>query len=73
MPRAWPTAIGYGPWIEEIWANYISNALKYGGPSPQVEVGSTLQEDGTIRFWTRDHGPGLPRAAGKPYSHRLRS
>ena len=22
---------GYAPWVEEIWYNYISNALKYGG------------------------------------------
>ncbi len=56
----WPTAIGYRPWIEEVWANYISNALKYGGPSPHVELGASTQADGMIRFWTRDHGPGIP-------------
>ncbi len=28
---AWPTAIGYGPWVEEVWVNYISNGIKYGG------------------------------------------
>ncbi len=62
-PKAWPLALGYGPWIEEVWANYISNALKYGGPSPRIEVGATPQQDGMIRFWTRDHGPGiLPEA-----------
>ncbi len=27
-PRSWPAAMGYGPWVEEVWANYISNALK---------------------------------------------
>ncbi len=59
-PEVWPTAMGYGPWIEEVWANYISNALKYGGPSPCVELGATPQQDGMIRFWTSDHGPGLP-------------
>ena len=25
-PDEWPAAQGYGPWIEEVWANYISNA-----------------------------------------------
>ena len=70
-PAAWPTAVGYGPWIEEIWANYISNALKYGGPSPRVDLGSTLQEDGTIRFWTRDHGQGLSRAATRSPIHTV--
>jgi signal transduction histidine kinase len=58
-PKAWPTATGYGPWIEEVWANYISNALKYGGPSPRVELGATLLPGDMIRFWTRDKGPGL--------------
>lgn len=58
-PEEWPTALGYGPWIEEVWANYISNALKYGGPSPHVELGATFEPNGTIRFWTRDCGPGI--------------
>ena len=28
VPESWPVAQGYGPWVEEIWANYVSNALK---------------------------------------------
>jgi two-component system sensor histidine kinase/response regulator len=36
---AWPTALGYAPWIAEVWINYLSNALKYGGQPPRVEVG----------------------------------
>lgn len=60
LPRSWPSAIGYGPWIEEVWANYLSNALKYGGASPRIELGATVQPGGMIRFWTRDHGPGVP-------------
>lgn len=55
----WPAALGYGPWIEEVWTNYISNAIKYGGTPPQVELGSTIQNNGQIRFWVRDNGPGL--------------
>lgn len=63
FPKSWPTSLGYGPWTEEVWTNYISNALKYAGPSPCIELGATLQPDGMIRFWTRDHGPGLPPEA----------
>lgn len=59
-PKAWPTAIGYGPWIEEVWANYISNALKYGGPSPRVELGAKSESNGMVRFWARDEGQGVP-------------
>ncbi len=59
LPESWPVAVGYGPWVEAVWANYISNALKYGGRPPHVELGSVMQADGTIRFWVRDNGPGL--------------
>ena len=58
-PETWPQAHGYGPWIEEVWSNYISNALKYGGRSPKIEIGAEKQSDGQIRFWVRDYGPGM--------------
>ena len=58
-PEVWPDAIGYGPWIEEVWANYLSNALKHGGQSPRIELGASSQLDDMVRFWTRDNGPGL--------------
>jgi signal transduction histidine kinase len=60
VPEAWPVAWGYGPWIEEVWVNYIDNAIKYGGEPPQIELGATLQADKYVRFWIRDNGPGLP-------------
>ncbi len=59
VPDEWPLAVGYGPWIEEVWANYINNAIKYGGEPPCVELGATAQPDGTVRFWVRDNGAGL--------------
>lgn len=59
MPDDWPTAYGNSHWIAEIWANYISNAIKYGGTPPIVKLGATPQEDGTIRFWVEDNGVGL--------------
>jgi signal transduction histidine kinase len=60
LPEIWPVALGYGPWVEEVWANYMSNALKYGGHPPRVEMGATVEEDDdTVRFWIRDNGRGL--------------
>jgi signal transduction histidine kinase len=59
LPKTWLVAKGYAPWVEEIWANYISNALKYGGQPPHIELDATIQTDGMIRFWVRDNGPGL--------------
>ena len=64
--ETWPVAMGHGPWIAEVWVNYLSNALKYGGtPSatPHIELGAALQPDGMVRFWVRDHGPGLTSEA----------
>ena len=58
-PDSWPVALGYGPWIEVVWSNYISNAIKYGGRPPRVEVGATVHNDGVVRFWVRDNGWGL--------------
>jgi signal transduction histidine kinase len=71
MPEAWPWVVGYGPWIAEVWVNYITNAIKYGGVPPYIELGfdATFDADRTdadqtgapqeIRFWVRDEGPGL--------------
>jgi two-component system sensor histidine kinase/response regulator len=59
LSSEWPTALGYAPWIEEVWTNYISNGLKYGGRPPRLELGTTQQENGQIRFWVRDNGQGI--------------
>ncbi len=59
LPDSWEVARGYAPWIEEVWENYISNALKYGGSPPVIELGSRVLADGRIQFWIRDNGPGI--------------
>lgn len=59
--RDWPEAVGYRPWIEQVWMNYLSNAIKYGGRTPEppvIELGAA-QRDGRVRFWVRDQGRGL--------------
>jgi signal transduction histidine kinase len=55
----WPTACGYRPWLEEVWVNYLDNALKYGGQPPRLEVGGAVQPDGLVRYWVRDYGDGI--------------
>jgi len=60
LPECWPAASGYAPWLEEVWTNYLSNAIKHGGQPPRVELGASSQTDGMVRFWIRDHGPGIP-------------
>ena len=44
-PDSWPVAFGYGPWIEEIWVNYLSNAIKYGGNPTVVNIYTTVEKD----------------------------
>ena len=62
VPDSWPIVTGQRQWIEEVWVNYLSNALKYGGRPSRVELGSESRPDGTVRFWVRDNGPGLAPA-----------
>ena len=59
LPSKWDVAIGYEPWVEEIWANYIGNALKYGGSPPKIELGSIRQSQRFVTFWVRDNGNGI--------------
>jgi two-component system, sensor histidine kinase and response regulator len=59
MPTNWPDVLGNALWIEEVWINYLTNAIKYGGVPAQIELGYDALTDGTIRFWVRDNGPGI--------------
>jgi signal transduction histidine kinase len=58
FPNHWPLALGYAPWVEEIWVNYVNNGLKYGGHPPKIELGATVQT-GFIQFWVQDNGDGF--------------
>jgi PAS domain S-box-containing protein len=59
LPTTWPVALGYAPWIEEVWMNYLSNALKYGGRPARLVLGSDALPAGMVRFWVRDNGHGI--------------
>ncbi|MDM8530462.1 hybrid sensor histidine kinase/response regulator [Anaerolineales bacterium HSG25] len=60
FPDSWPKAVGYAPWIEEVWTNYFSNGLKYGGRPPHISFGATINDDSNlVRFWIKDNGAGL--------------
>ncbi len=58
-PDTWPVALGQPQWVEAVWQHYISNAIEYGGRPPHVELGATVEDDSTVRFWVRNNGPGL--------------
>lgn len=58
-----PPALGYGPWVEEGFANLIGNAIKYIGkenPDPRITIrGFYLDDDCTVRYEVEDNGLGL--------------
>ena len=44
----------------EIWANPVSNALKYGGETPVVGLSFDDRPGGlAVRYWVQDSGPGI--------------
>lgn len=56
-----PMALGQAIWVEEVFANLISNALKYMGSdnsSPQIRIRGFKQDDFAI-FEVEDNGIGI--------------
>jgi PAS domain S-box-containing protein len=62
LPHSWPKVLGHPQWIEEVWFNFISNAIKYGGDPPVIKTGYEKIND-SYRFWIQDNGNGLPSEA----------
>jgi signal transduction histidine kinase len=65
-PETWPSILGNVLWVEQVWANYISNAVKYGGRPPALVLGYDelpgVEPDSDqtfVRFWVQDNGEGL--------------
>jgi len=59
-PESWPAVFGHFSWLEEVWYNYINNAIKYGGKPPVIKLGCETTEGGNkVRFMIMDNGKGL--------------
>ncbi|MBI9036483.1 MAG: PAS domain S-box protein, partial [Bacteroidales bacterium] len=58
-PENWPLVYSYSPWIEEVWANYISNAIKYGGKPPVITLNFDASNSDFVRYTIQDNGNGL--------------
>jgi len=68
LPESWPAVMGHPVWVENIWVNYLGNALKYGtrsdGTPMSVRMGWDREHTASssapmIRFWVKDNGTGL--------------
>ena len=42
----WPVVLGYEPWVEESWMNYVSNGLKYGRSPIRLNFAAACQANG---------------------------
>ncbi len=60
LPNRWFAALGYAPWIEEVWVNYIGNAIKHGGKGRKIAIGAERIPGGLLRYSVTDDGPGIP-------------
>ncbi|MEQ8672705.1 MAG: GAF domain-containing sensor histidine kinase [Aggregatilineales bacterium] len=58
MPALW----GNNQWVEEVFANLISNAIKYMGdnPTPNISVSAKIQ-DYQVRYEVTDNGIGIKK------------
>lgn len=52
--------LGDAAWVEEALANYVSNALKYGGTPPHIRI-ACAEKEGYVFVYVDDNGPGVPQ------------
>ena len=49
--------------LDQVLANLVDNAIKYGRASGCVTVGGKKLDDGKLEIFVRDDGPGIPPEA----------
>ena len=49
--------------LEQVFANLVDNAIKYGQANGTVAVGGNKLPDGRLEIFVRDDGPGIPPEA----------
>jgi NtrC-family two-component system sensor histidine kinase KinB len=47
--------------IDQVFANFISNAVKYSPPGGVITLAARRENAKNVRFSVRDEGPGVPR------------
>jgi PAS domain S-box-containing protein len=53
LPGTLAAAMGYAPWVEKVWLNLLSIAIKSGGSAPLLDIGSETQANGLACFRIR--------------------
>jgi len=49
--------------LDQVLANLVDNAIKYGRAQGRVIVGGKKRDDGALEIFVRDDGPGIPPEA----------
>jgi len=49
--------------LDQVLANLVDNAIKYGRAEGNVKVGGKKREDGRLEIFVQDDGPGIPPEA----------
>jgi signal transduction histidine kinase len=63
-PESWPQVRGVSPWLEEVWWNFLTNALEHSAGEPRIHL-SWREADGSYRFDVCDNGRGVPEEIRK--------
>ncbi len=46
--------------LDQVFANLVDNAIKYGRPEGTVTIGGRKLDDGKLEIFVQDDGPGIP-------------
>jgi two-component system phosphate regulon sensor histidine kinase PhoR len=49
--------------LEQVFANLVDNAIKYGRAQGRVTIGGNKRDDGKLEIFAQDDGPGIPTEA----------
>ena len=47
--------------IDQVFANFISNAVKYSPSGSEITISAKNEDAKTVRFAVKDQGPGIPQ------------
>ncbi|MCA9265949.1 MAG: HAMP domain-containing histidine kinase [Planctomycetales bacterium] len=59
MTAELPMAQGVDGWLQQVWDNLISNAVRFGGDPPRIYIGGERPNHLEARFWIRDNGHAM--------------